>query len=185
MATKISADVAHRRSRTPIHRGHRRWNSERWIGGGVISTNGIINTGSSYHEACLADCGYLNFSEGRRSNRSCRKQKIQAVLGGLPCLTWKGPKRQPMKEPEAAVFVAAVTTLFSVLAIFDIRILPGFSPWSLVDGGYSLLWRGVSTRCPEHGPWLAYCFSLGSVLTRSMHAVPRPRLHRRRSDYSY
>src|SRR6266480_5450392 len=43
----------------------------------------------------------------------------------------------------AAVFVAAVTGLFSVLAIFDIRILPGFSPWSLVDAGLFAIvaWR--------------------------------------------
>ncbi len=33
----------------------------------------------------------------------------------------------------AAIFVASVTALFSVLAVFDIRILPGFSPLSLVD----------------------------------------------------
>jgi hypothetical protein len=33
----------------------------------------------------------------------------------------------------AAVFVAAVTVVFSVLAIFGFQILPGFSPVSLVD----------------------------------------------------
>ena len=43
----------------------------------------------------------------------------------------------------AAVFVASVTGLFSVLAMFDIRILPGFSPLSLVDAGLFAImaWR--------------------------------------------
>src|SRR5438046_10176292 len=43
----------------------------------------------------------------------------------------------------AAVFVASVTALFSVLAMFDIRILPGFSPLSLVDAGLFAIvaWR--------------------------------------------
>ncbi len=43
----------------------------------------------------------------------------------------------------AAVFVASVTALFSVLAIFNIRILPGFSPLSLVDAGLFAIiaWR--------------------------------------------
>jgi len=43
----------------------------------------------------------------------------------------------------AAVFVAGVTALFSVLAMFDIRILPGFSPLSLVDAGLFAIvaWR--------------------------------------------
>ena len=35
----------------------------------------------------------------------------------------------------AAIFVASVTALFAVLAIFNIRILPRFSLLSLVDAG--------------------------------------------------
>src|SRR6267378_4728350 len=55
----------------------------------------------------------------------------------------EGAKKAAHEGAGAAVFVAAVTTLFSVLAIFDIRILPGFSPWSLVDGGLFAIvaWR--------------------------------------------
>lgn len=43
----------------------------------------------------------------------------------------------------AAVFCAGVTALFSILAMFDIRILPGFSPLSLVDAGLFgfIAWR--------------------------------------------
>jgi len=43
----------------------------------------------------------------------------------------------------AAVCVASVTALFSVLAMFNIRILPGFSPLSLVDAGLFafMAWR--------------------------------------------
>ncbi len=47
----------------------------------------------------------------------------------------EGAKKAVHEGAGAAIFVAAVTALFSVLAIFDIRILPGFSPWSLVDAG--------------------------------------------------
>src|SRR6267378_1206545 len=55
----------------------------------------------------------------------------------------EGAKKAAHEGAGAAVFVAAVTTLFSVLAIFDIRILPGFSPLSLVDGGLFAIvaWR--------------------------------------------
>ena len=43
----------------------------------------------------------------------------------------------------AAVFVAGVGTLFSILAIFDIRVLPGYSPLSIIDAGVFAIvaWR--------------------------------------------
>ena len=43
----------------------------------------------------------------------------------------------------AAVFVASVTALFSILAIFNIRILSDFSPASLIDAGLFAIvaWR--------------------------------------------
>ena len=43
----------------------------------------------------------------------------------------------------AAVFVAGVGTLFSILGIFDIRVLPGYSPLSIIDAGVFAIvaWR--------------------------------------------
>jgi hypothetical protein len=47
----------------------------------------------------------------------------------------EGAKQAAHEGAGAAVFVAAVTGLFSALAIFGVQILPGFSPSSLVDAG--------------------------------------------------
>jgi hypothetical protein len=47
--------------------------------------------------------------------------------------TKSGAKEAAHQGAGAAVFVAAVTALFAVLAIFDIRILAGFSPTALFD----------------------------------------------------
>jgi len=55
----------------------------------------------------------------------------------------EGAKEAAHQGAGAAVFVAAITALFAVLAIFDIRILPGFSPSSLVDAALFAIaaWR--------------------------------------------
>jgi hypothetical protein len=55
----------------------------------------------------------------------------------------EGAKKAAHEGAGAAVFVAAVTVLFSVLAIFGIQILPGFSPLSLVDAALFAIvaWR--------------------------------------------
>ena len=55
----------------------------------------------------------------------------------------KGARKAAHEGAGAAVFIAAVTTLFAVLSIFDIQIIPGFSPFSLVDAGLFAIvaWR--------------------------------------------
>jgi len=55
----------------------------------------------------------------------------------------EGAKKAAHSGAGAAVFVAAVTALFSVLAIFGIQILPGFSALSLVDAALFAIvaWR--------------------------------------------
>ncbi len=55
----------------------------------------------------------------------------------------KGAKKAAKEGAGAAVVVAAITTLFSVLALFDIRLLPGYSAWSFVDAALFALvaWR--------------------------------------------
>ncbi len=57
--------------------------------------------------------------------------------------TEAGAKGAAHQGAGAAVIVASITALFSVLAMFDIRILPGFSPLSLVDAGLFafIAWR--------------------------------------------
>jgi hypothetical protein len=54
-----------------------------------------------------------------------------------------GAKEAAHQGAQAAAIVAGVTALFSVLAIFGIRILPGFSPLSLVDASIFAIvaWR--------------------------------------------
>ncbi len=55
----------------------------------------------------------------------------------------EGAKEAAHQAAGAAVFVAAITALFSLLVIFDIRILPGFSPSSFVDAALFAIvaWR--------------------------------------------
>jgi hypothetical protein len=55
----------------------------------------------------------------------------------------EGAKDAAHQAAGAAAFVAGVTTLFSILAIFGIHILPGFSPLSLVDASIFAIaaWR--------------------------------------------
>jgi hypothetical protein len=54
-----------------------------------------------------------------------------------------GAKKAAHEGAGSAVFIACVTTLFSVLSIFGIQILSGFSPYSLIDAGLFALvaWR--------------------------------------------
>jgi hypothetical protein len=54
-----------------------------------------------------------------------------------------GAKGAAHQGAGSAVIVAGVTTLFSVLAIFGVQILPGFSPASLIDAGLFAIvaWR--------------------------------------------
>jgi hypothetical protein len=55
----------------------------------------------------------------------------------------EGAKSAAWQGVVAACFVAVVTTLFSVLAMFGFQIVPGFSPTALVDAGLSAIvaWR--------------------------------------------
>ena len=57
----------------------------------------------------------------------------------------QGAKKAAHEGAGAAVFVMAVTLLFSVLAMFSVQILPGpkFSAWSLGDAGLFAIaaWR--------------------------------------------
>jgi len=61
-----------------------------------------------------------------------------------PSVTYReGAKDAARLGAGAAAFVAGVTALLAVLAIFGIQILPGFSPTSLVDAGLFAIvaWR--------------------------------------------
>jgi hypothetical protein len=49
--------------------------------------------------------------------------------------TEAGAKTAARQGVGAAIFVACVTGLFAILAIFNIRIIANFSPWALVDAG--------------------------------------------------
>ncbi len=49
--------------------------------------------------------------------------------------TESGAKSAAHQGAGAAIFVASITALFAILAIFDIRIIAGFSPWALLDAG--------------------------------------------------
>ncbi len=66
----------------------------------------------------------------------------------------------------AAIFVASVTALFAVLAIFNIRILPRFSLLSLVDAGLFafMAWRIYRNSIYAHGSTATAGWVVGVVI---------------------
>jgi hypothetical protein len=85
--------------------------------------------------------------------------------------TKSGAKEAAHLGAGAAVFVAAVTAIFSVLAIFGIHILSGFSVTALFDAAIFgvVAWRIYG--CRELGPSRVWLDSLPSAATHCTHMV--------------
>ena len=88
-------------------------------------------------------CGWRN--AGLCYNLADARGKAQEMNSEWwPAVSYREGARKAAREGAgAAIFVAAITGLFSVLAIFGVQILPGFSATGLVDAGLFAIvaWR--------------------------------------------